>query len=63
MSGKRRGRFEIVAVFPSGGSLRITSDKARSLTLPELVKSLREYADTLDRAIQRESEIEDKANG
>jgi hypothetical protein len=49
---KPRGRFDIVCVFDTGGYLRITSSKDRSLTPTELVSNLRYYAASLESGIR-----------
>lgn len=55
---KARGRFDIVCVFRSGGYLRITSDKTRSLSPTEIVTCLRKYAGNIEAGIAAEAMAE-----
>lgn len=49
---KGRTRFNIVAAFPNGDYVRITSRKDRTLTIAELIKAIREHADSLENALR-----------
>ena len=49
--GRARGRFDVVVVFASGASVRITSDKTRSLAPAEIVTALREFLEAIERGI------------
>jgi hypothetical protein len=53
MSGRARGRFDVVFSF-SDGYVRYTSDKTRSLPAAEVVKQLREFCRHVDKGIAAE---------
>lgn len=54
MSAKR-GRFDVMVVFSGGASVRLTSRKDKSLFPLEIVRSLRDFCDTIDAGIRAES--------
>ena len=51
---KARGRFDIVAVFKTGGWVRFESDPKRSLDAAEIVDRLREYAKYIEAGVKAE---------
>jgi len=51
---KARGRFDVVVVFASGGYIRLTSRKDRSLSPAEIVAKLREFCGHIDHGIKAE---------
>ncbi len=57
---KKRGRFDIVAVFESGGWIRATSDKSRSISAQELVTTLREQLRMIEAGIKAEKAAQKK---
>jgi hypothetical protein len=50
VSGRARGRFDVVFAFKDG-YVRYTSDKTRSLPAAEVVKQLREFFRYIDKGI------------
>jgi hypothetical protein len=55
---KARGRFDVVVVFKSGGYIRLTSRKERSLTPQEIVDQLRTFCNQIDHGIRAEAEAD-----
>lgn len=51
MRFKPRGRFDLMFVFDDGASLRITSQKTRSLSAQEVVTRLREHCDHVEQGL------------
>lgn len=51
---KKRGRFDVVFVFASGGWMRYTSNPTRSLLAAEVVEDLREFCRRVDKVIAAE---------
>lgn len=50
----KRGRFDVVFVFKSGGWIRYTSNPTRSLFAAEVVDQLREFCRYIDKGLAAE---------